>query len=101
MKRVILTSIIALMASTAAFAQDAEVNQYGQKVNSYPVDATVQDGILVFQNKAQNYKMWFDIRVQGDAAVFFGYDKNLTQIGNGMLMRRTRFAVKAQLDKTW
>ena len=101
MKRVILTSIIALMASTAAYAQDAEVNQYGQKVNSYPVDATVQDGILVFQNKAQNYKMWFDIRVQGDAAVFFGYDKNLTQIGNGMLMRRTRFAVKAQLDKNW
>ena len=101
MKRVILTSIIALIASTAAFAQEAEVNQYGQKVNSYPVDATVQDGIMVFQNKAQNYKFWFDIRVQGDAAVFFGYDKNLTQIGNGMLMRRTRFAVKAQLDKNW
>ncbi|MBO5942111.1 MAG: hypothetical protein J6Q63_06015 [Bacteroidales bacterium] len=101
MKRVILTSIIALMASIAAFAQQAEVNQYGQKVNSYPVDATVQDGIMVFQNKAQNYKFWFDIRVQGDAAVFFGYDKNLTQIGNGMLMRRTRFAVKAQLDKNW
>ena len=101
MKKVILTSIIALIASTAAFAQEAEVNQYGQKVNSYPVEATAQDGILVFQNKAQNYKMWFDIRVQGDAAVFFGYDKNLTQIGNGMLMRRTRFAVKAQLDKNW
>ena len=101
MKRVILTSIIALIASAAAFAQQAEVNQYGQKVNSYPVDATVQDGIMVFQNKAQNYKFWFDIRVQGDAAVFFGYDKNLTQIGNGMLMRRTRFAVKAQLDKNW
>ena len=101
MKKVILTSIIALIASTAAFAQEAEVNQYGQKVNSYPVETTVQDGILVFQNKAQNYKMWFDIRVQGDAAVFFGYDKNLTQIGNGMLMRRTRFAVKAQLDKNW
>ena len=66
------------------------MNQYGQKVNSYPVDATVQDGIMVFQNKAQNYKFWFDIRVQGDAAVFFGYDKNLTKIGNGMLMRRTR-----------
>ena len=50
MKRVILTSIIALIASTAAFAQEAEVNQYGQKVNSYPVEATAQDGILVFQN---------------------------------------------------
>ncbi|MBO5498172.1 MAG: hypothetical protein J5990_02095 [Bacteroidales bacterium] len=101
MKKVFLISLFAFFASVAAIAQQAEVNQYGQKVNSYPIDATVQDGILVFQNKAQNYKMWFDIRVQGDAAVFFGYDKNLTQIGNGMQMRRTRFAVKAQLDKNW
>ena len=101
MKKVLLISLFAFFASVAAIAQQAEVNQYGQKVNSYPIDATVQDGILVFQNKAQNYKMWFDIRVQGDAAVFFGYDKNLTQIGNGMQMRRSRFAVKAQLDKNW
>ena len=101
MKKVLLVSLFALFASTAAFAQETEVNQYGQKVNSYPVDATVQDGILVFQNKNQNYKMWFDVRVQGDAAVFFGYDKNLTQIGNGMMIRRARFAVKAQLDKNW
>ena len=101
MKKVFLITLMALFASSAFAQEKAEVNQYGQKVNSYPVDATVQDGILVFQNKAQNYKMWFDIRVQGDAAVFFGYDKNLTQIGNGMAMRRTRFAVKAQLDKNW
>ena len=101
MKKVLLVSLFALFASTAAFAQETEVNQYGQKVNSYPVDATVQDGILVFQNKNQNYKMWFDVRVQGDAAVYFGYDKNLTQIGNGMMIRRARFAVKAQLDKNW
>ena len=106
MKKVFLISLLALSASFAAVAQQAEtaqteVNQYGQKVNSYPVDATVQDGILVFQNKNQNYKMWFDVRVQGDAAVFFGYDKNLTKIGNGMSIRRARFAVKAQLDKNW
>ena len=101
MKKVFLITLLALFASSAFAQEKAEVNQYGQKVNSYPIDATVQDGILVFQNKAQNYKMWFDIRVQGDAAVFFGYDKNLTQIGNGMAMRRTRFAVKAQLDKNW
>ena len=104
MKKVLLTSIFAL-AATFAFAQEqeaqAEVNQYGQNVNSVPVTAVAQDGILVFQNKEANYKMWFDIRVQGDAAAFWGYDKNLTQIGNGMIMRRTRFAVKAQLDKNW
>ena len=106
MKKVFLTSILALAATFAAFAQEEaakaeELNQYGQKVTALPIDATVQDGILVFQNKEANYKMWFDIRVQGDAAAFFGYDPNLTQIGNGMIMRRTRFAVKAQLDKNW
>lgn len=71
MKKVILMSLLALSASIAAFAQQAEtpegaateVNQYGQKVNSYQAEATVQDGILVFQNKNQNYKMWFDVRV--------------------------------------
>ena len=49
MKKVFI-SFFALIASIAAFAQEAEVNQYGQKVNSYPVEATAQDGILVFQN---------------------------------------------------
>ncbi len=45
--------------------------------------------------------MWFDIRIQGDAAVFFGYDKNLTKIGNGANIRRSRFAVKTQIDENW
>ena len=100
MKKVFI-SLFALMAAMTAFAQQTEVNQYGQKVNALPVSATVQDGILVFQNKEANYKMWFDVRVQGDAAVYFGHDEGLTKIGNGMQMRRSRFAVKAQLDKNW
>ncbi|MBO7184096.1 MAG: hypothetical protein J6V49_08180 [Bacteroidales bacterium] len=104
MKKVLI-SLLALTASMAAFAQtnatQTEVNQYGQKVVSVPVHPTLQDGILVFQNKDANYKMWFDVRIQGDAAAFFGYDKNLTQIGNGMNLRRTRFAVKTQIDENW
>ena len=93
------------MMSFAATAQpkeaEAEVNQYGQEVKATPVDATVQDGILVFQNKAANYKMWFDVRVQADAAVFFGAPDYADKIGSGMSIRRSRFAVKAQLDKNW
>ena len=115
MKKVLLTSILALSAAFAVVAQEqnaqAEVNQYGQKVGSLPVEARMQDGILVFQNKEANYKMWFDIRVQADAAVYFGAPDfcakeidgkwNTSHIGNGMNLRRTRFAVKAQLDKNW
>ena len=116
MKKVILLSALALSMSIAAAGQQndaaqVEVNQYGQKVTAVPVDATVQDGILVFQNKKENYKMWFDVRIQADAAVFFGAPdfcakeidgkSNSSHIGNGMNLRRTRFAVKAQLDKNW
>lgn len=103
MKKFLIT-LSALCIASLAFAQQEEevaYNQYGQKVSSLPVQAKLQDGILVFQNKEANYKMWFDVRVQGDAAVYFGYDKNLTQIGNGMSMRRTRFAIKAQLNENW
>ena len=116
MKKVFLLSALALSMSLAAVAQqndavETEVNQYGQKVTATPVNATVQDGILVFQNKEANYKMWFDVRIQGDAAVYFGAPdfcakeldgkNNTSHIGNGMSLRRTRFAVKAQLDKNW
>ena len=119
MKKVLLLSALALSMSIAAVAQTAaqeadqtlDVNQYGQKVASIPIDAQVQDGILVFQNKKENYKMWFDVRIQGDAAVYFGAPDfcakeidgkwNNSHIGNGMNIRRARFAVKAQLDKNW
>ena len=101
MKKLLLVAAVALASIVGAQAQTAEVNQYGQKVTSIPIQPTVQDGILVFQNKEAGYKMWFDVRVQGDAAVYFGYDKNLTQIGNGMSFRRTRFAVKTQIDENW
>ena len=107
MKKTILLSLLALAVSMTAAAQTnrqdetTDINQYGQIVSSKPVNAALQDGILVFQNKAENYKMWFDVRIQGDAAVYFGQDENLVKIGNGMSMRRTRFAIKAQLDENW
>ncbi|MBR1957520.1 MAG: hypothetical protein IKA28_00745 [Tidjanibacter sp.] len=104
MKRLFLLAAVALASICGVQAQEAEVNQYGQKVTSIPVNASVQDGILVFQNKEANYKMWFDVRIQGDAAVFFGYDKDLNpgySPANGMSLRRTRFAVKTQIDENW
>ena len=101
MKKLLLIVAVAVASICSAQAQETEVNQYGQKVTSLPINASVQDGILAFQNKESGYKMWFDVRVQGDAAVYFGYDKNLTQIGNGMSFRRTRFAVKTQINKDW
>lgn len=104
MRKSIITALTGLAIAIPAFSQSEETveyNQYGQKVTTLPVKAQLQDGILVFQNKKANYKIWFDIRVQGDAAAYFGYDENLVKIGNGMNIRRSRFAVKAQIDKNW
>lgn len=86
---------------TAAFAQETDVNQYGQRVTVTELSAQQQDGILVLKNDLSNYKIWFDVRIQGDAAVYFGQNPDFDPIGNGMSFRRTRFAVKAQLDKNW
>ena len=116
MKRLLSVIALALAVSFAINAQEKEsvetdVNQYGQVVKTVPVQGNLQDGILVFQNKKQNYKMWFDVRIQADAAAFFGAPDfcakqldgkdNTNHIGNGMNIRRARFAVKAQLDKNW
>ena len=100
-----LITLVALFAIVPAFSQvkedDVQYNQYGQKVTSTVLSTELQDGILVMQSKEAHYKMWFDIRVQGDAAVYFGQDENLVKIGNGMNIRRSRFAVKAMLDEHW
>ncbi|MGM9736531.1 MAG: OprO/OprP family phosphate-selective porin [Candidatus Cryptobacteroides sp.] len=119
MKKALFISLMMLSASFAMSATERpdsdetpqDVNQYGQTVQSLPVTANLQDGILVFQNKDEKYKLWFDIRVQGDAAVYFGAPDycakqldgkdNTNHIGNGMSIRRARFAVKAQLGKSW
>lgn len=114
MKKILVT-ISLLCVATLSFAQiktdDAEYNQYGQKVESTPVEAKLQDGILVFQAKQKDYKLWFDVRVQADGAFFFGAPdfcsktvdgkENANHIGNGMNIRRARFAVKADLGKGW
>ena len=111
MKKLLLLSVAivfalplaAQVADKAKLADEDEVeyNQYGQQVVSTPAKALVQDGILVFQAKKLDYKMWFDVRVQADAAVFFGAPSYADPIGNGASIRRARFAVKAQLDKNW
>ncbi len=101
-----LLFLLAAATSLPAFAQEdddakTDVNQYGQTVKIWKVKPEMQDGILVFKNENAGYRLWFDIRVQSDAAVFFGNNSDYDAIGNGMNIRRSRFAIKAQLDHNW
>lgn len=74
-------------------------NQYGVKVNRNPLLAEERNGILVLESKKQDYRLWFDIRVQTDGALFFGEPMN--PIGNGLSIRRARFAVKTEFATNW
>ncbi|MDO4826537.1 MAG: porin [Bacteroidia bacterium] len=114
MKKTFLFIATALLTTSLAAQenkQETAVNQYGQEVVSTDGQFKVQDGIMVLDAPSIGYKMWFDLRVQGDAAVFFGGpdftdakldgSENSSHIGNGMSIRRARFAVKTQIDRNW
>jgi len=102
-----LTLIIAvILISFAARAQenpkeDVRYNQYGVKVQRKPLSVEERSGILVFESKNQDYRLWFDIRVQVDGATFFGENKDFDKIGDGVSIRRGRLAVKGQITKDW
>ncbi len=103
MKKLLLTAALMLSLSVtfAQVVQDSttRTDQYGKIVDRVPLIAENRDGILVFESKDQLYKLWFDIRVQTDGQVFFG--KPLNPIGNGVTIRRARFAAKTNLGKNW
>jgi len=79
--------------------QNVRYNQYGVKVNRTPLEVEERNGILVFESKDQEHRVWYDVRVQADGAMFFGDTYN--EIGNGTSIRRARFAVKTEFGKKW
>ncbi|MCK7581880.1 MAG: carboxypeptidase-like regulatory domain-containing protein [Chromatiales bacterium] len=45
-------------------------NAYGQKVNRQPLNIESRNGTLVFESADQNFKTWFDLRVNFDGAYY-------------------------------
>jgi phosphate-selective porin OprO and OprP len=80
-------------------ADSIRFNQYGVPVNRNPLIAEERNGILVLESTNSDYRIWFDIRVQVDGAMFFG--KPLNPIGNGTSIRRARFAAKTEFGRNW
>lgn len=99
MKKLLFTITLGLVFNIA-FGQDTiRYNQYGKVVTRVPLIAEARNGILVFESKNQDYRLWFDIRVQTDAQMFIG--KTFNPIGNGATIRRARFATKTTFGKNW
>jgi len=89
--------------STALFAQHDTTqvtNQYGMVVDRHPLNPEDREGILTFESKDHGYKLWLDNRVYIDGAYFFDKD-TYNPIGNGITVRRARFAIKAILHENW
>jgi len=85
---------------------------------SSPLNATSEDGILVFNSDDGAFKWWVDARVYLDMAMYFDdgplydpdsgdYDdyadfhEKQDSLAGGFLLRRARFALKSQLWHSW
>jgi len=79
---------------------DVRYNAYGKKVSRKPVNAEFRDGFMTFESYDKNFKFWFDNRVYFDMAYFPTKDV-YNPIGNGVNIRRARFAIKARVWKHW
>jgi len=81
------------------------LNDYGQEVGMrVTLNPESRDGILVFSSTDNRFRYWFDNRVYFDGAVYFGdntYQGVTHEIGNGVNIRRMRFAIKAILWGSW
>ncbi len=88
-----------------------EKNAYGKKVGvRVTLNPESRDGILMFSSTDKRFKYWFDNRVYVDGALYFGdntyhnYDLGTVEenkIGNGVNIRRMRFAMKTILWGHW
>ena len=80
-------------------------NDYGQQVGvRVTLNPESRDGILMFSSTDNSFRYWFDNRVYFDGAAYFGdnvYQGEEHVIGNGVNIRRMRFAMKAILWGHW
>ncbi len=81
------------------------LNDYGQEVGvRVSLNPESRDGILMLSSTDKRFKYWFDNRVYFDGAYYMGentYQGETHEIGNGVNIRRMRFAMKAILWGHW
>lgn len=82
-----------------------ETNEYGQSVGvRVKLNPESRDGILMFSSTDNSFRYWFDNRVYFDGAAYFGdntYQGETHEIGNGVNIRRMRFAMKTIIWGHW
>jgi len=101
--KILLLMVVIGCTGTIAWGQENDsirYNAYGQIVTRRVAIPEYRNGILTFESQNQNFRTWFDLRVNFDGAYYF--DKNaMNAIGSGVTIRRLRFAMKTILYKHW
>lgn len=102
MKKLYINLCIAgLILTSFGFANYA----YAQEVDTTKIHSAIlkpgeiQEGILVFEDEARDWKIWWDHRMYWDAAVYFNHEDNPMQ--NGMQLRRGIIQFKATMYRDW
>ncbi|MCL2412800.1 MAG: OprO/OprP family phosphate-selective porin [Bacteroidales bacterium] len=127
MKKILITLGLCLAFSGFIYAQATEagtgprveVNQYGQLVETFPLEVTLRNGVTWITNRERGYRFWFDGRVQIDGAWYhnqrngqmrgpdgsapnFSDPDNVTpHMPGGISLRRVRFAAKVEINDQW
>ena len=97
-----LLVVFIITSGSVVMGQDKDsvrYNQYGVAVDRATLDVERRSGGLVFETKDQSARIWTDVRIQADGAVFFG--EPLNPIGNGTSIRRARFGIKTYFLNHW
>ena len=87
------------------YAAEKAVNDYGQEVGvRVSLNPESRDGILMLSSTDNRFRYWFDNRVYFDGAIYSiqnDYNDDGNKIGNGVNIRRMRFAMKAIIWGNW
>ncbi len=92
----ILLCLFTIAICSSAFAQELDTT----KVHSAILKpGEIQEGILVFEDEAGDWKIWYDHRMYWDFAVYFNHEDNPMQ--NGMQLRRGIIQFKTTMYRDW
>ena len=84
-----VVAAVMLMSSAVALAE------------SVTLEASSEDGILIFESDDGQFKWWLDSRIYLDTAFYMDDEADSVHMGNGMQLRRARMAWKAILWHDW
>ncbi len=91
-----LAFLLVVSMSISLQAEELDTTQIHSAILKLP---EVQEGILVFEDEAGDWKIWFDHRMYWDAAVYFTPDE--IPMRNGMQLRRGIIQFKATMYRDW